>query len=324
MGWGRGLALAFAVAGCAVAALLVGETSLDWREALVAGSMSNDVLWGLRLPRVVLALLVGAALSAAGATLQGVTRNPLADPFILGVSGGAALGATLSLAAGFSGATLLGFSATSAAALVGAAAATALVLFIGRVARGNATHTTLLAGVIFNAFALALVLFVKAFLAPDRLGEVLFWLAGSLGYESPSALAVTAVIVASALAVMGALSFQVNALRLGDDDALALGVNVPKVRAMLVLASSAAVAAAVAVSGLVGFVGLLVPHLARRLWGADHRVLLPTSALLGAGFLVLADAVGRSAFHWLHAELPVGVVTALLGGPAFLFLLVRR
>ncbi len=303
---------------------LFGGEPITLADAFTDGTPASTILFSLRMPRVVLAALVGAALAASGTTLQALLRNPLADPFVLGVSGGAALGATIALALGVTSlAALPGLSAVSLLALVGAIAATGLVMGVGRLAGRGSPHTTLLAGVIFNAFALAAIIFIKALVAPDKVGEVLFWLAGALGYEKPSTLIASGAVQAAAISVMWALSGRLNLLTLGDEDAASLGVDVSRTRTVLLLVASLSVSAAVALSGLVGFVGLLVPHLARLLLGPDQRLLLPASALLGAAFLVLADLGARVLFRVFHTEPPVGVITALLGGPAFLLLLLR-
>lgn len=323
--------LAFVVLACGAAALacfvvasLFGEQRLSWEGVRTEGSTEALIFESLRLPRVVLAALVGCALAASGAALQSLLRNPLADPFVLGVSGGAALGATVALALGVGTfASLGGLSATSLFALGGAVGATALVLALGRLAGGGGAHATLLAGVIFNAFALAAITFIKALVAPDRLGQVLFWLAGQLGAERWPTLAATAVVVLGAVLALVALTPQLNLLSLGDEEAHSLGVDVRRTRRWLFVLASLAVAAAVSLSGLVGFVGLLVPHFARLLFGVDQRLTLPASALLGAAFLMLADLAARLLFGVFHTEPPVGVVTALLGGPVFL-LLMRR
>lgn len=323
------------VATCAVSAVVLvlalalgaafGGEPLTIADAFVDDTPASAILFSLRIPRVALAALVGAALAASGSTLQALMRNPLADPFVLGVSGGAALGATIALALGVTSlAALPGLSAVSILALFGALAATLLVMSIGRLAGRGSPHTTLLAGVIFNAFALAAIIFIKALVAPDKVGEVLFWLAGSLGYEKPTTLWATGVVQTVAIGLMWILAGRLNLLTLGDEDAASLGVDVARTRTLLLLVASLSVSAAVALSGLVGFVGLLVPHLARLVLGPDQRLLLPASALLGAAFLVLADLGARVLFRVFHTEPPVGVITALLGGPAFLFLLLRR
>lgn len=302
-----------------------GEQPLDFGEVRTQGSSAELIFFSLRLPRVVLAALVGSALAASGAMLQSLLRNPLADPFVLGVSGGAALGATVALAFGLSAlAWVPGLSAVSAFALLGALSATVLVLLVGRLAGGNSPNTTLLAGVIFNAFALAAIVFIKALVAPDKLGEILFWLSGSLGHEQWPTLASTSVVVLLALTGLVVLSPRLNLLTLGEEDAQSLGVDVRLTRRLALVTASVAVAAVVSLSGLVGFVGLLVPQLARLLFGVDQRISVPASALLGAAFLMLADLLARLLFRVFQTEPPVGVITALLGGPLFLALMARQ
>ncbi|MGV3622479.1 MAG: FecCD family ABC transporter permease [Archangium sp.] len=322
--FGKLLACAVVMLVAFVVAAAFGEQPLDWSQLRDAGSTDELIFFSLRLPRVVLAALVGCALASSGATLQSLLRNPLADPFVLGVSGGAALGATVALAFGLSALPFMpGLSAVSGFALAGALGATMLVLLVARLAGGDPSTTPLLAGVIFNAMALAAITFIKALVAPDKLGEILFWLAGSLGHESWSALGSTAVAVLLSLAVFVALSPRLNLLTLGEEDAQSLGVDVKWTRRVLLVTASASVAAVVSLSGLVGFVGLLVPQLVRLLVGADQRVAVPASALLGAAFLMLADLSARLLFRVFESEPPVGVVTALLGGPLFLVLMAR-
>ena len=311
--------------GAFVLAVAFGEQPLDFAQVRTPGSSQELIFYSLRLPRVVLAALVGCALASSGAMLQSLLRNPLADPFVLGVSGGAALGATVALAFGLSAfAWVPGLSAVSAFALLGALGATVLVLVVGRLAGGNSPNTTLLAGVIFNAFALAAITFIKALVAPDKLGEILFWLAGSLGNEQWSTLGSTSMVVLLAVGALVVLSPRLNLLTLGEEDAQSLGVDVKWTRRLLLVTASVAVAAVVSLSGLVGFVGLLVPQLARLLFGVDQRISVPASALLGAAFLMLADLAARLLFRVFQTEPPVGVITALLGGPLFLALMARQ
>jgi iron complex transport system permease protein len=318
------LACAAVAAVCFVLAVVFGEQHIDLAQVMSAGSPDETIFFRVRLPRVVLAALVGTALAVAGAALQSLLRNPLADPFVLGVSGGAALGATIALALGIGSFALVpAVSGTTVLALAGALGATGLVLSVGRVAGGDPSNTTLLAGVIFNAFALAAITFIKALVAPDRLGEILFWLAGSLGQEQTSTLISTGLVVVLCVAVLVAASARLNLLTLGDEDAQSLGVDARRTRLLVLVVASTAVSAVVSLAGLIGFVGLLVPHLARLLFGHDQRVVLPTSALLGAAFLMVADLLARALFSVFHTEPPVGVITALLGGPVFLLLMVR-
>jgi iron complex transport system permease protein len=323
-----------------LAATALGEYPLSLTRAFsLPASTDAAVFWSLRLPRAVLAALVGAALGCAGCTLQGLMRNPLADPFVLGVSGGAALGATLAMALGLasvgqavgvgaehgaSTAEWARLSAPSFFAFLGALGATALVFAAGRLGGRTTPYAALLTGVIFNAFAAAAITCIKTLSAPDRIGEILYWLAGTLGYERPSTLLGAAALQVVAVGAMWTLSGRLNLLMLGDDDAASLGIRVERTRAILLLAASLSVAGAVALSGLVGFVGLIVPHVLRLWLGPDQRLLLPASALGGAAFLVLSDLGARLLFPLFQAEPPVGVLTAMIGGPLFLLLLHRR
>ncbi|XXF81676.1 iron ABC transporter permease [Myxococcaceae bacterium GXIMD 01537] len=332
------MALCAGFLGLAVVSFLLaarlGDQPISLRAALSDPQSSDAIIfWSLRLPRALLGAIVGAGLAASGATLQGVLRNPLADPFVLGVSGGAALGATLAImvglstvgdaAPGVSGA-LAHLSAPSVFAFVGAAAALVFVLAASRGHASRAPYAALLTGVIFNAFASAAITLIKSLSHPERLSGILNWLAGTLGHENASTLVFAALLQGVALAVMWALSGRLNLLLLGDDDASSLGVSVARTRRWLLGAASLSVAGAVVLTGLIGFVGLIVPHLLRLAFGPDNRLLVPLSALAGASFLMLADLLARLLFPFFGNDLPVGVVTALLGGPLFLVLLHRR
>ena len=312
--------------------LSLGAGTLSLSAALRGVEPDATVLFRLRIPRVVLAAIVGAGLSVAGVALQALLRNPLADPFVFGLSGGAAIGAALSVAvtgtalgvAGVSAAGWIGLLPTQFAAVLGSLAASVLVFTLGR-ARGRLhPERALLVGVVFNSFASALVIALEAVLAPEKTQAVLLWLAGTLGYEPQPVLVAAGAVVLVAAAILTALAGRLNLLALGDEGAAALGVDVERTRLLSFFAASAAVGAAVALTGLVGFVGLVVPHAVRLVAGPDHRVLLPASALGGAAFLVLADAIARMLFRGLGTEPPVGAVTALLGAPLFVLLLRRR
>ena len=326
-----GLGLALVVFALAVS---FGEQSISLAAALTEpGSSDATIFWEVRLYRALLATIVGAGLAASGATLQGLLRNPLADPFVLGVSGGAALGATLALAVGLAtvGQVAPGLSGglerLSAPALFAFVGAGASVLFVLAVSRGHATrapYAALLTGVVFNSFAASAITLIKTLAGRDRLGEILYWLAGTLGHERGATLGLAALLQLLALAVMVALSGRLNLMTLGDEDATSLGVPVARTRKLLLLATSASVAGAVVLTGLIGFVGLIVPHLLRLVFGPDQRLLIPLSALGGAVFLMLSDLLARLSFPLFGNELPVGVITALLGGPLFIALLTRK
>jgi iron complex transport system permease protein len=342
--WRPGFHASRAVALCAgflalafVAFLLAmrfGESPISLRAALWEPASSDALIfWEVRLNHVMLGVIVGAGLAASGATLQGVLRNPLADPFVLGVSGGAALGATVAIALGLAtvgelapglAGGLTRLSAPALFAFVGAAAALVLVLAASRGHSARAPYAVLLTGVVFNSFAAALITLVKTLSDPNRLGELLHWLAGTLGHERGSTLVLSALLQAVAIAVMWVLSGRLNLLTLGDEDAASLGVPVARTRRWLLAAASASVAGAVVLTGLIGFVGLIVPHVLRLAFGPDQRLLVPLSALGGAAFLVLSDLLARLSHPLFGQALPVGVVTALLGGPLFIALLYRK
>jgi iron complex transport system permease protein len=285
-----------------------------------ASGPAADIVRRIRLPRVAVGALVGAALAVAGAVFQALLRNPLADPFVLGISGGAALGgvAVLSLGAPLG----LGAGAVPLAAFAGALATTAL-LFGAAGLRGRLAATALLlTGVVFNAFASAAIVFLASLGGMSEGTSIFLWLIGNLATARAELLAPLAALVALGLACALPCARALDLLALGDETAEQLGVAVERVKRLLLLATALMVGAAVSVSGLIGFVGLIVPHALRLLLGPDHRLLVPASALAGAAFLILCDAVARSVLP--GRELPVGAITALAGGPLFLVLLRRR
>jgi iron complex transport system permease protein len=320
------------LAAALAAGLATGAGDLSLRAAISGQEPDATVLFRLRLPRVLLAAEVGAALSVAGVALQALLRNPLADPFVFGLSGGAAIGTALVVVASgtalggaaLSAASFVGLLPAQLAAVAGAMLAALLVFTLGR-ARGQLEPTrALLVGVVFNSFASALVLSMEAVLQPDQTQAVMLWLAGTLGYEAMPLLAGAGIALLLPALVLIALAGRLNLLALGDEGAAALGVDVSRTRLLAFFAASAAVGIAVAFTGLVGFVGLVVPHAVRLLVGPDHRIVLPASALGGAAFLVLADALARVLFRGLGAEPPVGAVTAIIGAPLFVMLLRSR
>ncbi|MBM4319928.1 MAG: iron ABC transporter permease [Deltaproteobacteria bacterium] len=311
-----------------LAHLVWGTERISLAEALAGPGVSRQILFGLRLPRLLAGAVVGAGLGAAGAAFQVLLRNPLADPFVLGVSGGAALGGTVALlAAGLLGTTLAGMTLLPAASFGGALAAMALAGGMGRRQRGgDPAMLTLLTGVIFNTFASAVIMFLKTLADPRQAQEILLWLMGSLAVEGLDrpVLLLAALLVASGLVLLLRQARELNLLALGPEVASQLGVDARSVARRVHWAGSLTVGAAVSVTGLVGFVGLVVPHLLRLLFGPDLRLILPASALLGAVFLVASDLASRLLFPTLGTEAPVGVVTAFVGGPLFLWLLYRR
>jgi iron complex transport system permease protein len=275
------------------------------------------ILWEIRVPRVVLAALVGGTLALAGATYQGVFRNPLADPYLLGVAAGAGLGATIAIAYLPDG--LRGQRALPVAAFLGGAIAVVLTYAVGRSARRERDAATLvLAGVTVAAFFTAWQTFVQQ-QNSETLQQVYTWILGNIPSTGWSDVVLVLPYVLVATVVILALRRVVDVLNLGDDEAATLGVNVGRVRLALVVAATLGTAAVVAVSGLIGFVGIIVPHTVRLLTGVGYRALLPLSVVVGAGFLVLADVVARTALA--PAEIPLGVVTAFIGAPFFAIVL---
>jgi iron complex transport system permease protein len=275
------------------------------------------ILWDIRVPRVVLGALVGGMLALAGATYQGVFRNPLADPYLLGVAAGAGLGATIAIAYLPDG--LRGQRALPVAAFVGGAIAVVLTYAVGRSARRERDAATLvLAGVTVAAFFTAWQTFIQQ-QNSETLQQVYTWILGNIPSTGWSDVVLVLPYVALATVVILALRRVVDVLNLGDDEAATLGVNVGRVRLGLVVAATLGTAAVVAVSGLIGFVGIIVPHTIRLLTGVGYRALLPLSVIVGAGFLVLADVVARTALS--PAEIPLGVVTAFIGAPFFAIVL---
>jgi iron complex transport system permease protein len=268
---------------------------------------------------VLLAAVVGAALAVSGVLFQALLRNPLADPYILGVSGGAALGGIAMLSLG--GALGLGYGAVPPAAFAGALATTVLLYAIAAV-RGRLSPThLLLTGVVFNAFASAAIVFLASLAGLEESGDIYVWLIGSLSAIRADVVGWVACFLALGLLTALPLARGLNLMALGEEGAAQLGVDVERVKRVLLLSTSLMVGAAVSVAGLIGFVGLIIPHLLRLVFGPDHRLLVPAAALGGASFLVLCDGVARTLLA--GRELPVGAITAVAGGPLFLYLLRR-
>ena len=305
----------FGAAVQVVAAGLPGvELSPDVPEAW------DTILWKLRLPRVAQAALVGAALAMSGAAYQGLFKNPLADPYLVGVASGAGLGAVVVLLTGIP-MYLAGISLLPVAAFAGGTGAVAVAYSVARNSRGTPTTTLILAGVAIAALtgAVSSLLILRS---DPELRPVLAWLMGSLISSEWKESAIVLAYVVPGMAVLLGFGRMLNVLQLSEDHAAMLGVPVEKVKLLLIGAATLVTAAAVSFSGLIGFVGLVAPHVVRLIWGPDYRFLLPMSAIVGATFLVLADLVARTIVS--PGELPVGMVTAFCGAPFFLYLLRRR
>jgi iron complex transport system permease protein len=306
---------------------LVGSTPISLRRALdpsipFSENVDAQIFLIARLPRVVAAALVGGTLAAAGVVFQALLRNPLATPFTLGVSAGASLGAMLAITFGPSF-LLAGISGVPLASLAGALAAVAVVYALASARhRGFSTNVMLLAGVTMNAFFSALILFVQYFADMTQTMRTLRWLMGDLDVASYSPILGSLPLTAGALVAFATLPRSLNLLSLGREGAMARGIDVVRAQRVAFFSASLATGAAVSLGGPIGFVGIIVPHLVRLIVGADHRVVLPCSLLFGASFLIMCDLIARTVLSPL--ELPVGVVTAILGGPFFLWLLIAR
>ena len=281
---------------------------------------TRDIVLNIRLPRVFLAALVGASLSVAGATFQGLFRNPLADPYIIGVSSGAALGAALAIVSGLS-MGWAGFGAVPVMAFAGGVLTIMLVYQLSRQGGFVPVMTLLLAGIAICAFLSALVSLLIYF-AGERLLQVVFWMMGGLGGARWSYVRIMLPYVFIGFGIIYFFARELNAMLLGEDTARYLGIDAEKLKKIFLVAASLLVSAAVSTSGIIGFIGLVVPHMIRLVAGPDHRFLLPASALTGAVLLLGADTLARTVIA--PAELPVGIITAILGAPFFLYLLRRR
>jgi len=306
---------------------LIGSTSISLVRALdpsipFADNVDAQILFVARLPRTLAAALVGSALATAGVVFQGLLRNPLATPFTLGVSAGASLGAMLAITFGWS-LTIAGVTPVPIASFVGSLGAVGIVYWLAQARhRGLSTNVLLLAGVTMNAFFSALILFVQYFADFSEGYRTIRWLMGDLDVSGYTPLVAATPLVLVAFVSFAWLPRQLNVLSLGPESAEARGVNVERAQRLAFVSGSLATGAAVSVSGPIGFIGIVVPHLVRLLVGSDHRLVLPASALFGAAFLVGCDVVARTVLAPI--ELPVGVVTAVTGGPFFLWLLVRH
>lgn len=311
------LALSLALGMC------LGSTPAGWRRnlaALLGQSGPEDILttiiWRIRWPRALLAGLVGATLSLGGLVFQALLRNPLADPYILGISGGSAVGAILGLLAG-----LAPFPGVALLAFLGSMGTLLLVLVITSGGPGSRKGSLLLAGVMVNAFCSAVIIFLVSITQDARLHNMLYWLMGDLSMSAPDQGTLLIYLLLPCFLVILCLARPLNLLLMGEEMALYLGLNVAMTSRVLLIVTSLMVSLAVGQSGLVGFVGLVVPHLFRLLLGPDHRLLIPACLLGGGSYLILCDLISRVLPS--QGEMPVGVITAMVGAPLFILLLMR-
>lgn len=315
--------------GAACVSLMSGPVSIPLPDVLrvlfgwsgltekASSSTAKDIVLLVRLPRTVLAALAGGALSVAGAVFQVLLRNVLAEPYILGVSSGAAVGALLAMS---TGAAALFWGAIPLSAFLGASFVVAAVHVLARARAQTDSNTLLLVGVMVGAFLSAIILALVSTIG-DPVRNALFWLLGYLGHATPATITIVAPVVLIVCLALFARSHTLNVLALGEEQASHLGLESRRISMLLYLAASLLTAAVVSFSGSIGFVGLIVPHLLRRTAGPDHRILLPGAFFFGAAFLIISDIVARSILS--PVELPVGAVTAALGAPVFVWMLWR-
>ena len=319
------LALTVVVAIAGILSVGLGSTWVAPMDVLRGlrgdAGITTVIVREVRLPRVILAAIVGGALAMAGVTFQALLRNALAEPFILGISGGAGLGAVLAVAIGGQ-VTVGGMAGMPPFAFAGAFAAIGLVYLFAHSGGTVNLHTMLLAGVVVNAICSSAIMGLTVVISYDQLQTVIFWLMGHLSTLAMARVGHLAVYVGAGMVILLAIARDLNQMSLGESQAAILGTNVEWTKRLAFLGASLITGGAVAAAGLVGFVGLIVPHAMRLVVGPDHRLLMPASFLGGAAFLMLADAAARTVIA--PTELPVGVITALIGGPSFLVLLVRK
>ncbi|MFO1446493.1 iron ABC transporter permease [Bacillus sp. Bva_UNVM-123] len=284
-------------------------------------SMYANIVMNIRLPRVILAGLVGASLAIAGAAFQGLLRNPLADPYTLGVSSGASVGAVITLFFGISIPFAGLFTLPLLSILFSFITIFLVLLFARQIERSMKVETIILTGIIFSSFLGALISLMIA-LTGEELRQIIGWLLGSVSMRGWAYIKIILPFFAIGSIILLLNSHELNAMSFGEERAQHIGVNVQKRKMMILIAGSILTGAAVAVSGTIGFVGLVIPHLTRLLWGPDHKHLLPLSIFTGGGFLILADLVARTIIS--PTELPIGVITAIIGAPVFAIILMNR
>lgn len=277
------------------------------------------IVLSIRLPRILLAALVGSVLAVVGSSYQAIFKNPMADPYVMGVSSGAAFGATIGIVLGINKG-ILGFGITSIFAFVGALITTMIVYNLARTGNKISTTSILLAGIVMSSILSSGISIMMIF-NHDELASIISWTMGSFNGASWKQIGIIVVPIIAGLVFLISLSKEMNAIVVGEEDAQNMGVNVERVKKMILVTASLLSACVVSVSGIIGFVGIIVPHLFRLLFGADHKVLLPVSAIGGGIFLLVSDTLARTIVSGV--EIPVGIITSIFGGPFFLYLLKR-
>lgn len=313
---------------------VIGTASINWTDVFrIVGSKipiigeyidvshildtHQTIIWSIRLPRVLLGVLVGASLSIAGAAFQGMFKNPMADPFVIGISSGAALGASIAIILRVR-VPFVGISAISIFAFVGALITVFVVYNISRIKNKVPVTTLLLAGIAIGQFLTAIMSFLMVIYSND-MAKIIYWTMGSLAGKGWEPLIRIFLPVIISIVLINFFARDLNIMLTGEDSAKSLGINVEKTKMYILVLGTFMVSMVVSVSGIIGFVGLIIPHIVRIIIGPDHRVLLPASALTGGIFMIFADTIARTIIS--PVEIPVGIITALFGGPFFLYLL---
>lgn len=298
-----------------VASKIPGIDRFIGAESITASQ--HSIIWSVRLPRVLLGVIVGAGLSISGASFQGLLKNPMADPYILGISSGAALGAAIAIILKLD-AALLGFTGISVMAFIGALIAVTLVYNIGRIRNQVPVTTLLLAGVAVGQFLTAITSLLMVIYNRD-MTKIIYWTLGSLSGKGWNPITTISIPMIIAMAITLFFARDINIMLTGEESAKSLGVNVEKTKVYILLLGTFITSMAVSISGIIGFVGLIIPHIVRLIVGPDHRILLPASAIVGSIFMVFADTIARTVISPM--EIPVGIITAIFGGPFFIYLL---
>lgn len=291
----------------------------QWIDAEKYSDVHKTIIWSLRMPRVILAALVGGALGVVGGTFQGFFKNPMADPYVIGVSSGAALGATFGIVTGFG--SFLGIMRIPFFSFLSALFTTWLVYTIARVGNKVVVHTLLLAGIALSSFMSAIMSFLMV-LNAEKIEKIFLWLMGSFANRNWEHVQIAAPLILLGVILLMIFAKELNTMVFGDSTAQHLGINLEKLKIILLVLASLTAAGSVAVCGTIGFVGLIIPHVVRMLMGPDHRILLPASFLVGGIFMVIADTFARTFFA--PTEIPIGVITAMFGGPFFIYLLKKK
>ncbi len=288
-----------------------------WLTGSSSNTIIDSIIWRIRLPRVLMAAMAGAVLSLGGLVFQALLRNPLAEPYILGVSGGAAIGAIIGILAG-----LARFPGVGLTAFVGSMSTLVVVLLMSAKESSMKKDTVILSGVIVNAFCSAVIMFLISLTNDDKIHNIMFWLMGDLSSADLPQAGILFLIVVPCFILIFILSHSMNLLLLGQEMAKSMGVNTKNVMGLLLITTSFMISAAVCQCGLLGFVGLVIPHIFRLILGPDHRVLVPACILGGGAYMVVCDLLAR----WIpeQGEMPAGVITAMIGAPLFIYLLKRE